>query len=163
MSSDSKDKPTRKPPAPITRITIGPTRAQRTRLRDLWIRSFGPIPDESQPDKGDKTQMADGIDEGAWDGAASNYGSASAYCAACLIDENEAGSDKVKGECHLPVRTPSGALNRNAVHAAAAALAGGRGGVSASAASKKSAAKKLVRLYGQLKEEVPASITAMAR
>ncbi len=101
------------------------------------------------------------ISDAPWDGAASNYRDTNAYCAACLIDENESG-DKTQDNCKLPVKTPDGAINRNAVHAAAAALAGGRGGVKASPASKKAAARKLVRLYGELKEPPPNSIKNMA-
>lgn len=102
------------------------------------------------------------ISDGPWDGSASNYATAAAYCAACLIDTNEPGNDKTKAACKLPVREPGGAINRGAVHAAAAALAGGRGGVQAPPAAKKAAAKKLISLYAQLKEEAPASIKNMA-
>lgn len=99
----------------------------------------------------------------AWDGSASNYADADAYCKASLIDENPAGQDKVKSLCSLPVYEANGDLNANAVHAAASALAGGRGGVKASPASKKAAAKKLVKLYGQLQEDAPPSIKSMAQ
>ena len=100
--------------------------------------------------------------DAAWDGSASNYKDTDAYCQACLIDENEAGQDKVQSKCKLPVYSPSGALNSNAVHAAAAALAGARGGVSSSPQSKKAAAKKLIRLYGELKETPPDSLKKLA-
>ena len=100
------------------------------------------------------------ISNSPWNGAASRFADANAYCKSCLIDENE--GEKVIAKCKLPVKEPSGAVNRNAVHAAAAALAGGRGGVNASPASKKSAAKKLVRLYGEIGDEVPDSIKRMA-
>jgi hypothetical protein len=104
-----------------------------------------------------------GVTDAAWDGSASNYEDAASYCKACLIDENPAGQDKVKSACSLPVLTPDGTLNSNAVHAAASSLAGGRGGVKASPASKKAAAKKLVKLYGQLQEDAPPSIKQMAQ
>jgi len=106
--------------------------------------------------------VADSISDAPWDGSASDYDSAESYCSACLIDLNESGSQKTKDACKLPIRTPSGAINRNAVHAAAAALAGGRGGVQAPPAAKKAAARKLVSLYGQLKEDPPDSIKNMA-
>ena len=107
--------------------------------------------------------MADNISSRPWDGSASNYKDANAYCAACLIDENEAGQPKVKALCKLPVREPDGgAPNANAIHAAAAALAGGRGGVQAKPASKKAAAKKLLALYAAMKEDAPPSIKNMA-
>lgn len=102
------------------------------------------------------------ISNAAWDGSASNYKDTDAYCAACLIDENPAGKDKVQALCKLPIKTPSGDINSNAVHAAASALAGGRGGVSASAASKKAAARKIKAIYGQMKEDCPPSIMNMA-
>ncbi|MCL6611185.1 MAG: hypothetical protein K6T66_06570 [Peptococcaceae bacterium] len=92
----------------------------------------------------------------------SDYKDAEAFCKACLIDMNEPGKPKVKGRCKLPVREPGGALNRNAVHTAAAALAGARGGVDAPLAEKRKAARKLLALYQELKEEPPESIKRLA-
>lgn len=91
-----------------------------------------------------------------------SYGSAGAYCKACLIDENDPGSEKIKSACKLPVYEPDGDLNSNGVHAAAAVLAGGRGGVDATASSKASAARKLISLYGELEEEPPPSLRRIA-
>lgn len=102
------------------------------------------------------------ISNAPWDGAASNYKDTDAYCAACLIDENPAGKDKVQDLCKLPVKDKNGNVNRNAVHAAAAALAGGRGGVKASPDSKRKAARAIRSYYGQMKEDVPDSIKNMA-
>ncbi len=115
-----------------------------------------------------------------WDGSASRYDDPEDYCNASLIDENPAGKPKTKALCSLPVYEPSpndpvggppgdnpkhkvGPLNINAVHAAAAALAGGRGGVKASPQSKKQAARKLVKIYGELKEDVPPSLKQLAQ
>lgn len=80
---------------------------------------------------------------------------------ACLIDRGpDAGSAKQRGS--LPVREPDGTLNKNAVHSAAAALAGARGGVKAAPELKKRAAAALVRLYAQLDEDPPESVTSLA-
>lgn len=68
-----------------------------------------------------------------------------------------------KGQDALPVREPSGALNRNGVHAAAAALAGARGGVNASSQMKRGAAQRLIGLYRELDEEPPESVRRMAK
>jgi len=65
----------------------------------------------------------------------SDYKDADQFCKACLMDMNEPGKPKTKSACKLPVREPGGALNRNAVHAAAA-LAGARGGVDAPLAER---------------------------
>lgn len=92
----------------------------------------------------------------------SDYRDAAAFCSACLIDLNEPGEEKVKSKCKLPVREPGGALNRNAVHAAAAVLAGGRGGVDAPADEKRKAARKLIRLYRELEEDPPESLRRLA-
>jgi hypothetical protein len=92
----------------------------------------------------------------------SDYKDAAAFCKCCLIDLNEQGKDKVKGMCKLPVYEPDGTLNRNGVHAAAAALAGARGGVKAPLNEKRKAARKLLRLYAELKEEPPESIKKLA-
>jgi hypothetical protein len=102
------------------------------------------------------------ISDKPWNGSPSNYTSAEAYCKACLIDENPSGQRKVKGNCSLPVYDPSGALNRNAVHAAAAALVGARGGVQAKPSSKRAAARKLISLYRQLKEQAPDALRRLA-
>jgi hypothetical protein len=80
---------------------------------------------------------------------------------ACLIHLHD-GEPASKAQCKLPVREPDGALNRNGVHAAAAALAGARGGVDAPLAEKRKAARKLLTLYRELEEEVPASIQRLA-
>lgn len=78
--------------------------------------------------------------------------------AACLIHQHE-GAPTSKAQCKLPVRTPSGEVNRNGVHAAAAALAGARGGVQASSEEKSKAANILRRLYAnELDEDVPDSL-----
>jgi hypothetical protein len=86
----------------------------------------------------------------------SDYRDAAAFCSACLIDLNPPGGDKSKGDCKLPVKEPGGAVNINAVHAAAAALAGARGGVQAPTDKKRAAAKRLVNYYGQDKNGPPA-------
>ena len=97
-----------------------------------------------------------------WSADESAYSDAAAFCAACLIDENPAGKPKAKGLCKLPVKGAGGGYNRNAIHAAWAALAGARGGVQASAESKRQAARKLVRLYREMGDEVPPAMVRMA-
>jgi phage head maturation protease len=81
------------------------------------------------------------------------------WARACLIDTGEgAGKQRYK----LPVREPSGALNRNAVHAA-----GGGHGVGAvtgvSPDKKRAAARKLVSLYrNDLNEDPPEGLMTAA-
>ncbi len=58
-----------------------------------------------------------------WDGSASRWPDAAAYCKACLVDNNAAGAEKVKAECHFPVREPDGTYNVGALRA----VVGGRG------------------------------------
>lgn len=94
--------------------------------------------------------------------AESDYRDAEQFCAACLIDLNEPGQEKVKAKCKLPVKEPGGAYNRNAIHAAAAALAGARGGVDAPPEEKRKAARRLIRLYREMDEEPPESLRRMA-
>ena len=76
---------------------------------------------------------------------------------ACLIHQHE-GPPTSKNQCKLPVKTPSGVVNKNGVHAAAAALAGARGGVHASSTEKAAAKSAIRRLYSQMNEEPPPSI-----
>lgn len=78
---------------------------------------------------------------------------------ACLI---VMGDGSNKSDCKLPVREPSGAVNKNALAAAAAVLAGGRGGVQASPAQKKAAARALISLYGQADMQPPDSLKRLA-
>jgi hypothetical protein len=95
-----------------------------------------------------------------------DYEDADEYCRASLIDLNPKGEEKTKERCKLPVREPKskgGKLNRNAVHAAAVVLAGGRGGVDAPTQAKRKAARELVRLYRDLDEEPPDSLTKLAK
>jgi len=82
------------------------------------------------------------------------------WARACLIDTGEGDPDS-KDRYKLPVREPSGALNRNGIHAAA----GGHGvgqvqGISSE--QRATAARALVRLYGQLGEDPPDSLRRMA-
>lgn len=81
---------------------------------------------------------------------------------ACLIHQHT-GPLTNKNDDKLPVKTPSGVLNKNGVVAAAAALAGARGGVSASPAEKLSAAKALIRYYGQLDKKPSPKLLAMVK
>lgn len=76
---------------------------------------------------------------------------------ACLVHLHS-GPPTSKSECKLPVKTPSGALNRNGVHAAAAALAGARSPLKAPPEQKAKAARALRGYYNQLGEEPPDSL-----
>lgn len=77
---------------------------------------------------------------------------------ACLIGPDS--PSESKSDYKLPVREPSGTLNRNGCHAAASRI-GQVSGVSDDA--KKAAAKKLVGLYrGQLDEDPPQSLLTLA-
>lgn len=103
------------------------------------------------------------ISNAPWDGSAGKYPTAAAYAKASLINLNTGPSSSwTKSKVFLPVREPNGDINRNGVHAAAAVLAGSRGGVNVPPAAKKMAARKLVGLYGQLKETPPPSIKQLA-
>lgn len=99
-----------------------------------------------------------------WDGAASNYKDTDAYCAACLIDTNPADSKKTQDNCKLPIKTPSGAVNKNALSSALGALNGARNALTGvSAADKKKAARALQRYYQQAKMDVPDSLRRLAQ
>lgn len=92
-----------------------------------------------------------------------DYASASAFCKAALIDLNPPGDEKTKALCKLPIFEPGGALNRNAVHAAAGVLAGARGGVQAPPEKRRAAARALIGRYRELDEEPPPSLVSLAR
>ena len=103
--------------------------------------------------------MADSLSSKPWDGSASRWPDADAYCSACLVDLNDGDGPKTKDACHLPVKEPgSGAYNRAALGAAAARL----GGTKIAPAAKKAAARKLVSLYRRFKLDIPDSLSRMA-
>ncbi len=97
------------------------------------------------------------VSDASWDGSASRFTDAQ-WRKSCVLDRGkEAGMAKAR--YGLPVREPSGTLNRNGVHAAAQRFSS----VSASAEAKKKAAKRLVKLYrGPLKEDPPESLVQAA-
>ena len=82
----------------------------------------------------------------AWDGSASRWDTAEAYCAASAIDLNAPGSKKTKDACHLPYKEPgSGAVNVNGVRAALSRLGQGLP-KDASQGQRDAAASRLRRL-----------------
>ena len=94
-----------------------------------------------------------------------DYADAADYCSASLIDMNQKGTDKIKGMCKLPVREPramGGRVNRGGIAAAAAALAGARSPLDAPAEQKRAAARKLIRLYGEIDEAPPDALKRIA-
>jgi len=108
-----------------------------------------------------------------WSGAASNYESTDAYCAACLIDVNSAaGRDsKAQSHCMLPVREQGDSADtyvRQAVHAAA----GGHGITQVQRpddvpqaqwdAAVKAAANKIITAYNQMDEVAPDAVYELA-
>jgi HK97 family phage prohead protease len=123
-----------------------------------WSKPAGEGKDVS--DAADETK-AGGASNRPWsDFSAADY-SPEQWRRACLIDTGQ-GDPGSKDRYKLPVREPSGTLNRNGVHAAASALAGGRGGVQADPGQKRKAARALVRFYGTLGEDPPESLTSLA-
>lgn len=82
----------------------------------------------------------------AWDGAASRWDTAAAYCAACAIDDNPPGQPKSKELCHLPFKEPGSMMvNVNGVRAALARL----DQVDTSQENKNSARRMLERMLAQ--------------
>lgn len=97
-----------------------------------------------------------GIDEGAWDGSASNYDDEQ-WHRACLVHLHD-GEPASKAECKLPILTPEGVLSRAGVHAAA-----GRVDQTDAPPEAIDAAKAALRgAYEDLDEEVPESLMVSA-
>jgi hypothetical protein len=80
---------------------------------------------------------------------------------ACLIHNHAPGASYSKADCKLPVKTPTGIVNKSGVFAAAGALAGARGGVNATSDQKKAAAKTLASLYSKMGEKPPPSVVQL--
>jgi HK97 family phage prohead protease len=57
-----------------------------------------------------------------WDGSASRWPTAEAYCSSAAIDDNPPGAEKTKAKCHLPIKEPDGTYNLNAIRNALARL-----------------------------------------
>ena len=98
------------------------------------------------------------VDEGKWNGAASNY-TDEQYYAATIIHLVTSGPDRLKkANNKLPILTPNGVLSRAGVHAAVSRL-----GSTDAPPEKISQAKAALRTaYRELKEEPPDTITASA-
>lgn len=76
---------------------------------------------------------------------------------ACLIHDHT-GTPDSKSQCKLPIREPSGVINRNGLFAAAGALAGARTEMKATADQKNTAAEELLRIYKQIGQTPPHSL-----
>lgn len=96
------------------------------------------------------------VSDAPWSGAASNYADTAAFCDACLINDNTGPrSGWVQAKCHLPYKTPSGAISRNGCHAAAARIN------QVQSPSKAAAKRKLASIYRHdLKEDPPDVLTS---
>jgi hypothetical protein len=103
--------------------------------------------------------LAAAVSEEPWSNYSEGDYSIEQWRKACLIKMPD-GDPDAKSSYKLPVRTPSGALSRAGVHAAAAALGGARGGLDAPSEAKAAAKRKLRRLYSELDESPPESLTA---
>jgi len=152
----------------IPHVTLGygvapPDTAPRSVMLDgveLWwgAERTGHVPTTS-PASSNLGDVTAAISEEPWSNwSAADY-SIEQWHRACLIHLHS-GAPTSKGECKLPVRTPTGTVNRAGVHAAAAALAGARGGVNAPAEQKAKARRALRGLYSTLKEDPPDSLAA---
>jgi HK97 family phage prohead protease len=99
---------------------------------------------------------AKAVSDAAWDGAEGRF-TPEQYRRSCLIDTGQ-GEPDAKGRYRLPVTEPDGAVNRHAVHAAAAQLAN----LDTDDDTKRKAARRLIRLYGDLGEDPPDSVRHLA-
>jgi hypothetical protein len=98
------------------------------------------------------------IDEAPWSNYKESDYTPAQWHNASLIHDHPPGVPTTKQHCKLPVKTPSGVVNRHGVAAAAGALAGSRGGVQATSEQKAAAATALRNLYSQMGTEPPPSL-----
>lgn len=98
-----------------------------------------------------------------WDGTQARWKNPATYVQDCLIDLTPPGKPKEYQYGKLPVREPDGAYNVNGMHSAAAVLAGGMGGLKGvPPVKKRAAARKLLALYRERKENPPDSLKRLA-
>jgi hypothetical protein len=100
------------------------------------------------------------VDEAPWSNYKESDYTPAQWHNAALIHDHPPGVPTTKNHCKLPIKTPSGVVNRHGVYAAAAVLAGSRGGVHATSEQKASAAAALRRVYSQMGAEPPPSLKA---
>lgn len=99
------------------------------------------------------------ISEEPWSNYSASDYSLEQWKRACIITM-PGGDPQSKSTYKVPIKTPSGALSRAGVHAAAAALAGARGGVDAPADQKAKARARLRGAYATLGDTPPDSLKA---
>lgn len=104
-----------------------------------------------------RMDLADASDK-PWNGSASRF-TDEQYRRSCLVDT---GQGEGKSRYKLPVREPSGAINKRALSAAYSALAGARGGVSLSPEKRRSALRKLRGLFRRVGKDVPEGLAKLA-
>ncbi len=100
--------------------------------------------------------LARAYTEAPWDGSASRFDTAEAYCAASALDLNPDGAPKSKDNCHLPYKEPTGEINVNGVRAALSRI--GEGFPSEATQGERDAAQsKLENLLSAFSSTSPAS------
>jgi hypothetical protein len=109
----------------------------------------------------DSDALAAAISEEPWSNFTAADYTLEQWRRACIITM-PGGDPESKSTYKVPIKTPSGALSRAGVHAAAAALAGARGGVDAPAEQKAKARARLRSAYKQLGDTPPDSLKADA-
>jgi hypothetical protein len=132
-----------------------------------WVRGMAAYGDLAIEDFSDRcivpmmlseapTAPSETTTELSWDGSAGRFTDAQ-YQRSCLIDRKN--GKPAKERCSLPVREPDGSLNPDGVHSAAGRIAA-LGDVSTQ--QKRAAAKKLIALYHQIKEDPPPNLLKLA-
>jgi HK97 family phage prohead protease len=102
------------------------------------------------------------VTDAPWDGSPGRFTDAQ-YARSCVYDRGKCGADSAKMPAKrrysLPIREPSGALNRNAVHSAAGMIGRVTGDCPAALDAAKS---KLRSAYREIGEDAPDSVKAAA-
>lgn len=89
------------------------------------------------------------LDETPWSNYKKSDYTVDQWHRASLIHDHSSELPTSKEQCKLPIKTPSGAVNRGGMAAAAAALAGARGGVHTSDKQRRKAELSLASVYSQ--------------
>lgn len=116
------------------------------------------VVEKLMPEKGKRAEPTVPVSDAPWSIFTQSDFTLEEWRSACLIDTGKGASDN-KGRYRLPVREPSGVLNRNGIHAMSFKV---QKLEDISDEQRSAAARKLIGLYHEMKEDEPGYLAEIA-